>query len=497
VRQEQEASTEAALQKLQQWKADPVQFVRDCFAVEPDAWQAKVLRAAITKPRIAMQACKGPGKTTVESWLIWWFMLNENCKINAVSLSGANVRNNLWAELSRWRSACPFLKSAYVMDTKRIYVADTPEHAYSQTWFCELRTWSKQAGDSVAGETLQGLHGKFVMVVMDESGGMPDALMVAAEGIMANAEPGGMKRIIQAGNPTRLEGPLYRACTKDKSLWFHISVTGDPDDPDRSPRVDKDWARQQIASYGRNHPWVMVNVLGLFPPSSFNALIGPDEMSKAKGRHLRPEAYERAARIIAIDVARFGDDELVVWPRQGLNALEPKSYRNAHPDDVAGEVAQMFIDWDGDAIMVDASGGHGDSLIDALARLGITAIRVQFSGKPINPKFANKRSEILWLLVEWIRAGGSLPDTECFDRITEELTLIEYCYKMDKLAMEEKDQVKIRLGRSPDYSDALAISFAFPVSPKERDILAGVDQGGLAGSSFNHAVTDYDPLLRA
>src|SRR6202142_3339217 len=367
VRKEQEQTEQMAIERLKLWKSDPVQFVRDCFGVDPDAWQAAVLTAAVTRDRIAMQACKGPGKTCVLAWLIWWFMLNPDCKINAVSLSGANVRNNLWAELASWRAKSPFLKASYTMDTKRISVPDADRSPF---WFCELRTWSKQAGDAVAGETLQGLHGKFVMIAMDESGGMPDALMTAADGIMFNAEPGGKKLIVQAGNPTRLEGPLYRASTKDKHRWFHISITGDPDDPMRSPRVNIEEARAQIESYGRAHPFVMVNVLGLFPPKSFSALIGPDEVNKARGRHLPREAYERAAKIIGVDVARFGDDLCVVWPRQGLNAMEPRTFRNAHPDDVAGEIAQMMEDWrsmDGaevDAVMVAASGGHGDSLLD-------------------------------------------------------------------------------------------------------------------------------------
>jgi hypothetical protein len=36
-------------------------------------------------------------------------------------------------------------------------------------------------------------------------------------------------------------------------------------------RIKVEWARQQIEAYGRDNPWVQVNVLGQFPPASLNA----------------------------------------------------------------------------------------------------------------------------------------------------------------------------------------------------------------------------------
>ena len=63
--------------------------------------------------------------------------------------------------------------------------------------------------------------------------------------------------MVQAGNPTRLDGPLYRACVQDKALWKVITITGDPDNPARCSLVRLDWAQQEIAKYGRDNPWVM------------------------------------------------------------------------------------------------------------------------------------------------------------------------------------------------------------------------------------------------
>jgi hypothetical protein len=491
-------SEEQLTAKLAHWIKEPIDFVRENFGVEPDAFQVQVLNwYRDGESHIAMQACKGPGKTAVLAWIALHFMLFENANIAAVSTSGANTRNNLWKEIALWRDKSPWYKQTYEMTATRLYVPSDETHDYEKTWFAEMRTWSKTADDATVAQTLQGLHANNVMVLLDESGGMPDGLMVAAEGIMANKRPGDGKRahIIQAGNPTMLKGPLYRAATKERSHWKVIEITGDPLDPNRCPRIGIEWAQQQIDKHGRDHPWVLVNVMGKFPPASFNALIGPEEVSAAIGRHFPKEAYENAPKVIGADIARYGDDEAVVWPRQGLVAFIPESFRHAHPDDLAGHTLKLANDWaamDGvevTAYMADATGGYGDGYIDSLGRIGITAMRVQFAGKPIDPKFYNKRSEIIWNLVEWIKSGGSLPPGEWSDHVLEELTVTLYTFVKDKILLEEKDMVKAKLGRSPDYSDALACTFAFPVTRS----FGGFDRA----QDFNKAKTDYDVLARA
>ena len=478
---------------LARWIKDPVAFVREAFGVEPDVWQAKVLAKFATSRRIAMQACKGPGKTTVIAWCIWNFMLHKDANVVAVSLSGATLKTNLWKELALWRERCPLLRAEFDIGERKIVKPGS-----SETWFCHARTWSKTEDETVAAQTLQGLHSRFSMVALDESGGMPDALMVAAEGILAELKPdGGRSVIVQAGNPTILSGPLYRAATKEAHLWDVFRITGDPEDPERSPRIDPKWAREQIEKYGKENPWVLVNVFGQFPPSSLSGLIGPDEIRSAVGRHLALHQYQFAAKTLGVDVARFGDDSSVLWPRQGLAAFIPTVMRNVDSWVGAGKIASMMTEHGLDAAMVDATGGFGSGWVDALAQMGITALEVQFSGKPIDPRFYNKRTEMYWLMCEWIRGGGALPPEEGADspvaRLIEDLTETQYTFKMDKIIIEEKEQIKARLGRSPDYADALACTFAYPVAPRENDPLAGIEGRG----DYYRAKTDYDVLERA
>ena len=69
-------------------------MVREIFGAEPDPWQEEALELFPTTPRIAMKACKGPGKSTVLAWIAWNYLLTRpHPKIDEPSmLSHRNVR---------------------------------------------------------------------------------------------------------------------------------------------------------------------------------------------------------------------------------------------------------------------------------------------------------------------------------------------------------------------------------------------------------------------
>jgi hypothetical protein len=56
------------------WRANPIQWVRDRFQIEPDEWQKDALHGYATSNRLAMKACKGPGKTAVLAWIVLHFL---------------------------------------------------------------------------------------------------------------------------------------------------------------------------------------------------------------------------------------------------------------------------------------------------------------------------------------------------------------------------------------------------------------------------------------
>jgi hypothetical protein len=443
----------ASAEKIKLWREKPQAFVRDVFKVTPDAWQDEVLEAFPHQRRMAMKACKGPGKTTVEAWLAWNFLATRvNPKAAATSISGDNLRDNLWSEMAKWQAKSPLLQDQFEWTKTRIFLKARPE-----TWWMSARTWSRSADANEQGKALAGLHEDYILFILDESGGIPDAVMATAEAALSSCVEG---HIVQAGNPTNLEGPLYRACTSERRLWHLTEITADPDDPKRTPRVKAEWAREQIEKYGRDNPWVLVNVFGKFPPGSLNALIGPDEMKEAMERRYDEGAYGKAAKVLGVDVARFGDDASVIFPRQGLRAFMPIKYRNIDGVQGAGAVARKWGDWGADACFVDDTGGFGASWIDNLRQLGRKPIGIGFASASTDPRYHLKRSEMYFSAVEWIKGGGALPNVP---ELTAAMTQTTYTFKGDAMLLEPKDQVKLKLGYSPDDADAFALTFAQPV----------------------------------
>lgn len=466
-----------AAESLVRWWEDPRVFVREQFGVEPDAWQDEVLGAFPETPRIALQACKGNGKTALVAWLVWNFLATRpHPKVAATSVTGDNLRDCLWAELAKWHQRSPMLRGAFTCQAKRIFANDHPE-----TWWCSARTWSRDADPEQQADTLAGLHSDYMLFVIDESGAVPRSVMAAAQAAMSS---GIECHIVQAGNPLRLSGALHDAVTVERGLWRTWKVTADPDDPLRTPRVSIEYAREMIATYGRDHPWVIVNILGEFPPYSWDALIGPDEIAAAERRSYREHDIEVSARILGVDVARYGDDASVVFPRQGLVAFTPKVYRNLDGPTGAAVVSRQWEEWKADACFVDDTGGFGAAWLDQLRVLGRTPVGIHFSAAPHDRKYANKRAEMYFEAVQWIKAGGQLPPN--VPELGQALTQMVYTFarNSDRLIIEDKSQLKARLGFSPDHADAFALTFAEPVaSPRQRG----------AGRRTGRFRSDYNP----
>lgn len=466
-----------AAKKLKDWRERPARFVIENFQATPDAWQLDVLDAFAspdpTKRRIAMQACAGPGKSTILAWCIWNFLAcygspGEHPKGACVSITSDNLKDNLWAELSKWQERSEFLKRAFMWTKERIFAKDHPS-----TWFMSARSFSKSANAEEQGRTLSGLHSKYVLPVVDESGDVPVTVIKAAEQALSTGDQI-FGKILQAGNPTSHDGLLYAASTSLAHLWHVIRITGDPDDPKRSPRISLEWAREQIKTYGRDNPWVMAYILGRFPPSSINSLLGPDEVRDAMNRHLFEEDYKFSQKRLGIDVARFGIDRTIIAPRQGLRAFNMVEMRNARTNDIAARAMFAKSKWGSEMEFVDGTGGYGAGVIDSMLQAGASPMEIHFSGKATDPRYFNKRSEMHFLMSDWVKRGGQLPRDPA---LAKELTAPTYTFVKGKLRLEEKDQIKARLGFSPDKADALGLTFALPDMPA-ADTTPGAPERG-------------------
>lgn len=475
--------------KIRAWRNDANLFVREVFGAEPDAWQCDVL-AECSKPgrkRIAMKACAGPGKTALLAWEGWrrlacYARPGEHPKGAAVAITNDNLRDNLWAELAKWQGRSPFLKQAFTWTKQRIFANDHPE-----TWFLSARGYSKTADQDAIGRTLSGLHSLFPFYLIDESGDIPPNMLRSAEQGLTSCEDG---VILTAGNTTSHEGLLYFACSVARDQWFVVSITADPDDPKRTPRVDIEWARKQIELYGRDNPWVQAFILGQFPAASINAILSVEEVERAINKVMYPQEYDWAQKRLGIDVARFGDDRSVIFPRQGLKAFRPVVMRHQRTTDIAARVAAAKAKWGSEMELIDDTGHWGHGVIDNLFAAGFSPVGIQFHGPAINQRYKNRRAEMWLEMAEWIRRGGSLPN---IPELIPELTAPTYTFLNGKFVLEDKDQIKQRIGRSPDLGDGLALTFAIPDQPNSLNR----QLARLTGSPLiraDRADTNYNPF---
>ena len=441
-------------------------FAREVFGVELDRWQEDALTRiggpAQPRRRLVMKACTGPGKSAVLAIIGWHRLLcfadrGEHPKGAALSGEGRdNLRDNLWSELAKWQNRSKLLMHTFTWNKERIYANDYPE-----TWFLSARSYPKDANMETIGTSLSGLHSRYPFILLDEIGNMPVAVGKKASQIFTGGVADGL--IAAAGNPTSTSGMLYHTCINERQLWDLITITADPDDPKRTPRVDVEHAKEQIKLHGRDNPWVMATILGEFPPSGFNTLLSATEVEKAMGKHLSEDVYEFSQKRLGVDVARFGDDKTIIFPRQGLASFKPIEMRGARTNEIASRIALAKERWGSEFEFVDDTGGYGSGVVDSLLQSGLSPQAIHFAGKADEPNlYANKRAEIYFRMSKWIKRGGALPN---IPELAAELTTPTYAFNNGKFIIESKDQIKDRLGRSPDLSDALALTFSFEEMP--------------------------------
>jgi hypothetical protein len=222
--------------------------------------------------------------------------------------------------------------------------------------------------------------------------------------------------------------------------------------------------------------------------------VSESEVIEAQRRDLPPEGYGFAARIVGLDPARFGQDASVLTLRQGPKVLVMRTYRGLDNMTLAALVADFIMEQKPDAVFIDSGGGAG--VIDRLRQLNFTDVReVPFAGKASNDKrWANKRAEMYCRAAEWVREGGCLPPDQ--PELVADLSEPQYEYKNDAVQIEAKESIRARIGRSPDWGDSLALTFADPwVQPMFDPLSAIPGTHGRYGARHS-ALTTYDPYSR-
>lgn len=173
------------------------------------------------------------------------------------------------------------------------------------------------------------------------------------------------------------------------------------------------------------------------------------------------------AMVLGVDVARFGDDKTVIYPKRGLDAqsMPVEVYDNLDTMQVAGRVAEAITKYKPDAVFID-EGGLGAGVVDRLRQLNFDVVGINFgwaSDRHIEGQMssANKRTEMWASMRSALKSGLAIADD---DKLAFELLAPNYAYNSkNQIELEKKADMKKRGIRSPDIADALALTFAYPV----------------------------------
>jgi len=179
------------------------------------------------------------------------------------------------------------------------------------------------------------------------------------------------------------------------------------------------------------------------------------------------ESVVGSRQILGVDVAFEGRDEAIIQPvdfdRLGRwEAAMPEAHKGLDSMQLAEQVHRVWLAGGGSAVVIVDSTGEGSGLSPILERKGIRCIRYKGGHSPLGylyPKleFRNMRDETWWHVRQELAAGrGTLPD----DRKLEQ-DLISPRYRIGgerRVEVERKEEMKQRLGRSPDRGDALGMA---------------------------------------
>jgi hypothetical protein len=457
---------------MSSFRHDPLSFVVFSFPwgigdlegfTGPDIWQEEMLckirdglLTAEQAIRIAIASGNGPGKSAFVAWLILWAMATfPDTKGVITSNTDTQLKTKSWPELAKWYNL--FIARHWFIFTATALYSIEPTH--EKTWRIDQVPWNETNPEAFA-----GLHnkGKRILIIFDEASAIPDSIWSVTEGALTDEKT----EIIWVvcGNPTRNDGRFHGCFNEASHRWTTKQI-----DSRISRLTNKKEIEQWIQDYGEDSDFVRIHVRGVFPNVSDRQFIPNSYVQQARGRHLIETQYNFAAKILSVEPAWTGGDEIVIGLRQG-NSYKMLAKFAKNDDDfiMAGYVGKFEDIEKADAVFIDF--GYGTGIQSAGKQLKRNWTLVPFGSASNDPGYLNKRAEMWGLMKEWLRDGGSIQDDPI---ICSELTAPEYYIKpigpsAGKIFLESKEDMKKRGIKSPNRADCLALTFAYPVMPRNR-----------------------------
>lgn len=466
------SSLDLAARLLHQTRHDPYQFVMRAFPwgepgtmlehyQGPRTWQAEILHMIgehlrgpdrFAPLQVAIASGHGIGKSALMAFVMLWGITTypEARGVITANTEG-QLRTKTWPELRKWLAMCA-VNDFFVIEGMSFRSTD---RELARTWVCDATPWSESNPEAFA-----GLHneGKRILSLMDEASAIHDAIWTNVDGTLTDANTEIIR--LAFGNPTRPKGRFFDCFSRFRRRWHTRSI-----DSRTVEGTNKQQLNQWVEDWGEDSDFVRVRVRGMFPKSAPDQLIPEDLIEAARSREEVVQLHDPL--IAGIDVARFGDDQSVMYFRKGKTAgiRGPYKWRGRDIVSLADEIIPLLVEMKPHYVNIDG-GGVGGGLVDVLRSRGFDVHEVQFGSTPLNPDYLNKRAEMWCNMRDWLREGGSIPwhDQELAEDLRNQTYQIRES-RRDVLLLTPKDVMKRDGLSSPDSGDALALTFARVVSP--------------------------------
>jgi len=445
-------------------------------------WQAEFLKdvgkARIEgRRRFSVRAGHGPGKSTVMSWLILWFVLfNRGLKVPVTANSQDQLRDVVWSEIAKWHRVLPkFLADQIEVSAERVFIKADPEGS-----FAVARTARPERP-----EALQGFHAETLAFFVEEASGIEDIIFETAGGALSSEH----SWVFLFANPTRTSGYFYRTHHENRATWrtYHVPCHA-------SSRVSPSYAATIAQEYGMDSNVYRVRVLGDFPLSEDDSVISLGIVEAAINREVQPTD---AGIVWGLDVARFGDDTTALAKRCGNVLIEPvREWRKIDLMQVSGivykEFAETPIHKQPTAINIDVI-GLGAGVVDRLKELGlpVRGINVGEVAAFDPTRYMRLRDELWFRAKEWFDTRAVMIPRD--QGLIGELTVPKYKIESSgKIKVESKDEMKKRGVKSPNKADAFNLTFAggeVRIEQRRHTAVSDYDPFGSIGSAdFERAI---------
>lgn len=451
--------------KREEGKLDPESWLKNRIGAHGWSKQLEIMRSVQNNQRTAVPSCHGSGKSQVAAWTITRFIDTHEpgtAFVVTTAPRSQQVRAILWRYIKRIH------KQAGLDGT--IGQGQVPEWKIDG----ELVGFGRKPADMDA-DTFQGLHEYNLLIVFDEACGIREDLYTAAESLMTNQGC----HWLCIGNPDDRSSFFQKVCTTEPgwnvipiSAFDTPNLTGEPVPDDVAGRlISKEWVEDKKERWGETSALYTAKVRGEWADAE-DGLVPLSWAKQAvdrgyKFREENPGQLPTGRTVIGVDPAWMGSDRSVIVVRKGAVVLKTETYRKLDTGALASVVVAeaQSSKWADPVVVIDTV-GVGAGVVDQVRQAGVNV--VEFNGARATKYkdrsgtwgFPNCRSAAWYRLREILDPvyGGRLclPDDD--DLIAEICAPTYKAMAGGKYAVEQKADMKKRIGRSPDLADALCYS---------------------------------------